>query len=267
VKTRSTILAGSCLIGLTILSGILYGRLTGRFGSRLAARAAFERLQQVPERFGDWDADTSSEMSEAALQMLQCKDYLARCYVNRRTGERVDVSVILGPSGPVSEHTPEICISSRAYELLGPRRKVTIASAGAGAADGRNDKMPDELWLVDFGRKKPPPGTLRVYYGWSTGRRWTAPPPGFAWDWKACRFRGARAVFSGRPYLYKIQAATTLLDVPETEPLGPGDDPVFRFLQDFLPVLRSYLIHPDQAEPNDLSGSIDSSSEGASCRA
>jgi len=256
MKISSTILAATCLIVLTVLSGVIHGRLTNRFGVSAKAQAAAGLLQQVPERVGDWQCDNSGEMSETTVQMLRCEDYFARRYVNQRTGEVVEVSVILGPPGPIAEHTPEICISGRAYRLLGPRRKVTIGAGSAGvAADAQGHASPDELWVVDFRRNSPPADVLRVYYGWSTGRQWSAPPPGFVWDWKALRFRGARAVFSAEPYLYKIQASTAMLEIPDTAAEEPGEDAVRQFLEDFLPVLRSYLVHPDQPEVNRVSGS------------
>ncbi len=245
MRTRSTILAASCLIALTVLSGVMHGRLTNRFAPPAATQAAAGRLKQVPERFGDWECEGSLEMSDATIEMLQCEDYLARRYVNQRSGETVEVSVILGPPGPIAEHTAEICISSRAYRLLGPRRKVVLAAGGAPlAGNGQQHASAEELWVVDFRRNSPPADVLRVYYGWSTGRQWVAPPPGFVWDWKTLRFRGARAVFSGRPYLYKIQAAASMLDVPDTAADQPGNDVVREFLEDFLPVVRDYLVEP-----------------------
>lgn len=246
MKIRSTILAASCLVVLTVLSGVIHGRLTNRFAAPGEAQAAAGRLKEVPEQFADWQCDSLLEMPATALEMLECEDYLARRYVNQRTGEAVEVSVILGPPGPVAEHTAEICISSRDYRLLGPRRKVVIAASGAAglSGNGRQHSPPDELWVVDFRRNTPPADVLRVYYAWSTGGHWTAPPPGFVWDWKALRFRGARAVFAGQPYLYKIQAAASMLDVPHTAADQPGDDVVRQFLEDFLPLLRDYLVEP-----------------------
>ncbi len=244
MRIRSTILAASCLVVLTVLSGVIHGRLTNRFAAPAEAQAAAGRLKEVPEQFGHWRCDTHVEMPETVIQMLQTEDYLARQYVNQRTGEVVELSVILGPPGPVAEHTAEICISSRAYRLLGPRRKVALAAGGAAglAGNGRQHSPPDELWVVDFRGNSPPAHVLRVYYGWSTGRQWTAPPPGFVWDWKAFRFRGARAVFSAEPYLYKIQASASMLEVPDTAADQPGDDVVRQFLEDFLPVLDNYLV-------------------------
>ena len=68
-------------------------------------------------------------MDEVAQEMLQSAGTVSRVYMNRRTGQRVDMFVIVGPSGPTAEHTPEVCVGGRYFTPLGSRRAVVVQPA------------------------------------------------------------------------------------------------------------------------------------------
>ena len=58
-----------------------------------------------------------------------------------KTGATVDLAIIVGPGGPISVHTPEICYSSRAYSIEEPRRRMQLS-------DGDGHKH--SFWNTDF---------------------------------------------------------------------------------------------------------------------
>jgi len=150
--------------------------------------------------------------------MLECTGYFVRNYQNQATGDLVSVTLLLGPPGPISVHTPEICFPSKNYQVLGKREQVAISGA-----DGEDD----QFWALSYKANNLRGDTLRVYYAWSTGGRWSASGD-------------PRFKFAGQPYLYKIQLSS---------PLPPGadlesDDPCRKFLQDFLPAARKYMLEP-----------------------
>jgi hypothetical protein len=122
------------------------------------------------------------------LQMLECAGYVSRRYVNQKTGQVVNLSVIVGPSGPTAVHTPEICFSSRAYDQQGPRRSVELT-----ASEGKTDSF----WSLDFTTTNVLAEGLRVYYAWSLGERWEAS-------------EYPRYKFAASPLLYKLQLAAAL---------------------------------------------------------
>lgn len=204
--------------GLTILSGILHGRMANRWGPSSQTIAAAEKLEQLPTQFGDWRMKKSEKLSETTLNMLECAGYVARTYENRKTGEVVELTLLLGPSGPTAVHTPEICMGSQNYESRSERQPVAIR--GADAAE-------DKLWALDFNINNLRGDVLRMYYGWSVGGPWSAPAD-------------ARFTFVGQPRLYKIQ----LSSYAASTTIGSPRDPCLKFLQDFLPVVRSHLVPP-----------------------
>lgn len=168
---------------------------------------------------------TSSTMSDSAIRMLRCAGYLTRQYVNEESGESVSVNIVFGPPGAISEHTPEVCLSSRNFTQLGTRERARIECPRS--LD--NQAPGDELWFVDFQRNDSALQGVRVYWAWSTGDRWEAPD-------------GAKSAFAGSRHLYKIQLSTTVLSGASMAMPDAPDDACGRFLKEFLPAAQPYLM-------------------------
>jgi EpsI family protein len=88
-----------------------------------------------PARFGDWQVDTSLPVVLPAPDVQAKLDaiynqVLARTYVNRRTGERVMLSVAYGgdQSDGMQAHLPEVCYPAQGFELRG--QQYTTFSLG-----------------------------------------------------------------------------------------------------------------------------------------
>jgi hypothetical protein len=144
------------------------------------------------------------------LETLRCEGHVHRSYVNRETGETVNVALIVGPSGPTAVHTPEICFSSRAYEITDPRETKFFGASG--------DSDSSSLWKTRFRSQNAEAGELQVYYGWSTGGAWTAS-------------QSPRFEFGGSPLLYKIQVSAQMGPTKED---GPHSDPCKDFIDALL---------------------------------
>ena len=207
-------------VGLTILSGVLHGRASNRWGPVADTLAAANKLKEIPNEFGDWRLQSSEELDKTSLDMLQPAAYLVNRYQNRQTGDVVDMFLLLGPPGPVSVHTPEVCFGTKNYKSRGERQKVAIRGSAGGD---------DEFWALDFKTISLRGDLLRTYYAWSPGDRWQA-------------LKDARFWSAGLPYLYKIQLSC-LLPPGTTDPQS-SDDPCRKFLQDFVPVAKKYLVAP-----------------------
>jgi len=204
-------LACAVLIALTLLSGVLHGRMSNRWGQASRLAEAGSLLLGLPAEIGDWQqVGDSHQLSGEAAAVLECSGYVIRNYIHRDTRESVTVGLIVGPSGPMSVHTPEVCYSSREFPMIaGPERQV--------------------LWRTTHKSVRLEGTALLVYYGWNDGTRWTAAEhPRFA--------------YAGKPYLYKLQLA-----VPA--PLaasGDYEDAGLRFLRDFLPVAKQHMLNSEQ---------------------
>ena len=163
---RSYLLLGVVVaFGLTILSGVLQGRMRNRWGPSPDTVRAAEKLAELPSQFGNWKLRSTGRLGETAEQMLECTGYIVRDYQNQATNDLVSVTVLLGPPGPISVHTPEVCFPSRDYSAMGLREEVVIRG---------EEKQNDQFWSLSYKANNLRGDMLRVYYAWSTGRHWSA---------------------------------------------------------------------------------------------
>jgi len=193
---------------ITVTGGVWYGSYAQRWGPPADMVAASTKLEQLPRQFGEWSMVEEIPFNEATRNMLECAGHVNRRYINRATGQGVNLAIIVGPPGPTSVHTPEICFSSRAYEQQGQRSRWKLEE-GAGAGDS--------FWTLDFTTQNVLADGLRIYYAWGRGT-----------DWEASE--SPRFEFAAAPYLYKLQLAA-----PVAAGVGVGAADVGKeFLQDFL---------------------------------
>lgn len=193
-------------VAITAVGGLLYGNYSRRWGPPPDLVSAGARLAEMPKKIGTWSRTEESTMSQTAIDMLECAGYVNCRYVDQGTGQTISLAILVGPPGPISVHTPEVCFSSRAYDKQGTRQATQIKTT--------KDRAPDTFWTIDFTTRNPLAEGLRVYYAWSPGGAWRAAD--------SPRFEFARA-----PFLYKLQLAS---------PLPPGNakgepDAGHRFLE------------------------------------
>jgi len=210
-------------VAFTLAAGVLHGWLTDRWGPSEQTLAIGRKLKEFPSQFGPsgrWQCQSEEDLAPDSKAQLQPAGYVVRRYSNRETGDSVQVTILLGAAAPMSVHTPEVCLSSREYDVVEQRRE-------AGFPD---DQGPDRLWYVTFRSRNLQNDVVRVYYGWTTGRSWVAA-------------ESPRWKFLGRPYLYKIQLSGHV--APSADP--SVGDPCRKFLEDLLPALKPYLISRDSS--------------------
>jgi hypothetical protein len=218
VKPLVFIISTLTVLALTLVSGIIQGRLTQRWGPTSMAIEAAKKLQSFPDAFGPWQVQSKNTFKDSVLTELRCIGYLSRTYENQETGTEVNVAVLLGPPGEISVHTPEICFSSKDFTRETKRQRLVFTNP---------DGSQEEFWSLDFRANDLHGRLLHVAYGWSLGSHWSAP-------------EDPRFIFGGRPYLYKLQLAIT----GDVQPEMTGENPCRRFLADFIPAIRKYLSDP-----------------------
>jgi hypothetical protein len=216
MKLFRIIFSSLAVVAITLASGVIYGRLSQRWGPSRNTQEAAKKLQAVPKTFGPWQQKATHTFDGGTLEELKCAGYIFRTYEHRLTGEEVNVAIILGPPGQISVHTPEICFSSQDYTLKGTRRQMEIT---------HNDGAKEEFWVTTFQANDLHRRSLSVIYGWSTGGHWMAP--------KDPRFN-----YAGYPHVYKIQLVATITSDGKT----PGDDPCQKFLAEFVPAAKNCLV-------------------------
>lgn len=216
-RYRTSILA-TAVVALTILSGVLHGRLTRRWGGISQLADAAKELGNVPDHFGNWQLQDSQPLDKTAITQLECAGYLNHIYINQQTGESISIAVIVGPTGPTSVHIPEVCLSSRNYEARDQRRRIPIITEASTTS---------ELWCVNFRSPSVSADELRIYYGWNCGDGWVAPSE-------------PRISMAGYPYLYKLQLSCDMPLGSETTQKDVG----VKFLKEFIPLLDDYIVKP-----------------------
>lgn len=197
----------AALTGLTLFGGAMHGQFSGRWGPPSQLRVAGGTVADLPPDFvGDnWECTLSRPLGKVEVDELHCTGHWARRYVNRTTGEAVDVSLIVGPPGRVAVHTPEVCLGWRCVQ---PRKPMTLPE---------DHSFGNTFWDPIFESEGPNKTRLRVYYAWRVDGPWAAS-------------RKTRYVFAGSPLLFKVQASCVL-------PPGADDkssDGAQAFLQDFV---------------------------------
>jgi hypothetical protein len=217
MKRLIPVLSVVVLLAATLGAGALHGRLSGRWGLEATAQSAAERLTpDFPTAFGNWQQIAELPMQDEVVGILQCPAYISRRYKHEQTGDIATVAVLLGPPGPISVHTPEVCYSSREFSISGERRKVTV-----NAPQGREQSF----WELPLKTNNVHASPLRVLYGWSAGK-----------NWEAARY--PRFGYGGLSHLYKLQVAVTANASKKSTEFDAGRD----FLEAFLVQLRPRLI-------------------------
>ncbi|MEO1527419.1 MAG: hypothetical protein AAFX06_18470 [Planctomycetota bacterium] len=169
-------------VGATLLGASYEGRLSHRWSSEHQTKRLTAAIKTLPESLNGWEKVSSQPVNATAQSVLHCFASDVSRFRHQETGRQIEAAVLVGPSGPISVHTPDICYSSREYKSLGQRVRV-----GGGA---------DQYWAIDFQGRGIAGGYLRSIYAWSDSERWEAPD-------------SSRLRYAGKPFLVKVQFAVT----------------------------------------------------------
>ncbi len=183
--------------------------MSNRWGRPVDLAESAELLATFPKNFGDWEMVAEHQLAEPVRKVLNCAGYVSRGYVHGPTKALVNLVVIVGPPGPTSVHTPDVCYSSQAYRSQGGREAVAIGG-GTNGSKG-------QFWMLTLRPNDLESRPLRTYYAWSDGGTWNAS-------------ENPRLEYGGKQLLYKLQLATSLPIAAEANPVDPGK----QFLQDLL---------------------------------
>ncbi len=205
-------------LSMTFVAGANWGRW-GNFTKRM--QEAGKSLQTIPREFGEWEASGEDEkIGQAAADQLELSNYVIRRYKNKHSDENVAMIMMVGPSGRLAIHTPQVCFGGRNYKIdSGPTPIVFPYQT----KDGLEEK--DTFSKIVFKNLSINGGAKIFYYAMSAGGPWL--------PIKA----NARAEFQKYRFMYKIQ-----LEAFVPEDATKNDDCLERFLRDFLPHVRGTLV-------------------------
>lgn len=212
----SGIVSIAVLTCLTVASGYVARASRGPANTD-RSQAVAEGMRTFPTEFGAWRQTAELPLDEVTSRELQCRAFMHRMFENGRTGRSAKVFVLLGPTGTISVHTPEVCYSAKEFEILGASQRVQVTDKHGVA---------HELWMLRLRRRDASEQVLRVYYAWGTDHAWKAPS-------------NPRFEYTFAPDLFKSQI------VFHETPVSGGVDEERDFLREFLSTpAGSFFLNP-----------------------
>ena len=208
-----------CGLILVIGSAYVHGVMTNRWAPPPDLSPAAAKLDKLPAVIGDWHSQPI-EMSEGQIKAAEVVGYFCRVYRNDKTRAEIQITVLCGPHGPISVHSPTICFPGAGLQQAYPEKKETVDSG----------KVKGEFWRTTFTMQSPDGvrEDVDTFWAWSTDGICEAP-------------NNPRLQYASSPHLYKIYATQrrNAAEAHKTndEPL-PGCE---EFLKDFLPAFRSAI--------------------------
>ena len=205
------------IVAITVVVTVYAGNLSGRWGAFSGLDEARAALRALPMEIGDWKAEKEGELDKTAVTMLRIQDsYVFRTYKNSE-GTVVHVTFMVGPTGKITVHTPEVCFGGKDYEKDAARTSVQIH------VQREEDEVVDSFWRISFtGRSMDMNNRISFYYAVSPGDTWSA-------------VESPRSTYQMYRYVYKIQveAYSGISD--------DGRDNVRKFLEDCLPTIHAHM--------------------------
>jgi len=213
----------SVFVGIVIVSVVtaavtfFAGSLTGRWGVFHGLDEARNALKALPMEIGDWKAEKEGELDKTAITMLRIQNsYVFRSYKNSATQAVVYITIMVGPTGKITVHTPEVCFGGKDYEKDAARTSVQIK------VQRETDEVLDSFWRVNFtGRSFDTNNRISFYYAVSPGDTWNA-------------VEAPRSTYQTYRYVYKLQAEAF-------SGTGDEEDNVRKFLEDCLPTIHKHM--------------------------
>jgi hypothetical protein len=219
------------IVGLTIQQIRMTDRLSG---TNVSAIDRAKLIDSVPKDFGDWHGE-DKPVDPTVQKVAGAVGAVSRSYRNSRTGERVDLWLIIGHSRDVAFHTPDVCYRGSGFEARGKENSnYNLVLTG----------LPDTpMWTNTFFKEDVTGRTLiRVFWTWYNPES-SANEGKIVWEAPT----NARFHFGNSRALYKMYFTSEMRDPMETAEQSSA----LRFAKDFLPEVDKALaetkLHEDAA--------------------
>ncbi len=112
--------------GVALIVGLTFVQIgmTDRFsGTNVTAEQQAVLLKNVPMNIGDWRG-TDLDVDEATRKTAGAIGAISRRYRNMRTGEEVDLWLIVGHAREVASHLPNTCYKASGFEQRAPENAL-----------------------------------------------------------------------------------------------------------------------------------------------
>jgi hypothetical protein len=209
------------IVGLTIPQYIMTDRWAD---TNVTAVQRAELLKNIPKTIGNWHGEDMA-VDETVRDTAGAIGALSRVYRNVRTGESVDLWLIVGHGRAVSAHTPNICYRASGFEMRAPESSLYPMVF---------PDQPEAPFLTNTFFKEDVTGRrlVRVFWSWYNPEtdedlstvEWEAPS-------------NSRWYFGNTRALYKMYFTSEMRDPAETA----EESSCIRFAREFMPVVNKAL--------------------------
>lgn len=219
------------IVGLTIPQIQMSDRFAG---GNYSAEQRAELLKKIPKRIGDWQGEDMA-IDEKVRGVAGAVGAVSRVYRNNRTGDKVDLWLIVGHGRVISAHTPNICYRASGFEMRAPENSLYPM-----IFQGMDREAP--FWTNTFFKEDllTKRTMVRVFWSWYNTENedykgevvWEAPA-------------NARWYFGNTRALYKMYFTSQMKDPLETA----EESACVRFAREFLPIVNEALAEVHLQEP------------------
>src|SRR4051812_1138233 len=214
-------LAVLLIVGLTIPQI----KMTDRFaGTNVIAEQRAQLLDKVPMKVGDWSGQ-NMPIDPQVREKAGAVGAVSRSYRNSRTGEQVDLWLIVGHSRDIAFHTPDVCYRGSGFEARGKENSLyPLVMSGIPVTP---------MWTNTFFKEDVSGRSLiRVFWTWYNPE---SPENDRKVVWEAPT--NARFHFGNTRALYKMYFTSEMHDPMETAEQSSA----LRFAKEFVPEVNKSL--------------------------
>lgn len=224
-------LSVALIVVVTLVEGSWTERWIRSDSQLLATWSA--RVKSLPMTIGDWEGKTLPENPQE-IEAAGITGSVSREYVNRATGDKVSVFLVVGGARKIAVHTPDKCFVAAGYKMNRDPEGygVTPTSEFYNTLFSKEAVHNNEL--------------LRVFWGWNVGTGWAAPAMP-RWE-----YRGKEALCK----MYLMTMQTTSAD-------GPDKSAALEFMKEAEPVIQATLFPDVKSTPAASGPAKDSSAAPA----
>jgi hypothetical protein len=200
-------------------------RMTDRFAdTNVTTVQRAELLQNIPKTIGNWIGEDMA-VDETVRDTAGAIGAISRVYRNVRTGETVDLWLIVGHGRAISAHTPNICYRASGFEM-----RAAESSLYPMVFEGQ----PEAPFLTNTFFKEDVTGRrlVRVFWSWYNADEDKDPT---TVEWEAPT--NSRWYFGNTRALYKMYFTSEMRDPTETA----EQSSCLRFASEFMPVVNKAL--------------------------
>jgi hypothetical protein len=230
------------IVGLTVVQARMTDRLSG---TNITAEQKAELLKNVPMNIGSWHGE-DKPVDERIKDTAGAVGAVSRTYHNVRTGEVVDLWLIVGHGRDISAHTPDICYHASGFTARAKENSLYPFVLKEGE--------PEVPFLTNTFFREDVTGRrlVRVFWTWyntedkdNKGKVvWEAPT-------------NARWHFGNTRALYKMYFTSEMRDPLETA----EQSPCLRFAREFLPEVEKALGEVYNVEPSTTASASSSTTD------